>query len=63
MDDFELDQKPSQGKSKMSGGKANSSSSFQAQLEAARRADYIKKMLLGESFLSVSFIKCAFLFC
>ncbi|XP_042456766.1 uncharacterized protein LOC122041219 isoform X1 [Zingiber officinale] len=47
VDDFELDQKPSQGKSKMSGGKANSSSSFQAQLEAARRADYIKKMLLG----------------
>ncbi|XP_074563348.1 uncharacterized protein LOC141819977 isoform X2 [Curcuma longa] len=47
VDDFELDQKPSQSKSKMSGGKANSSSSFEVQLEAARRADDIKKMLLG----------------
>lgn len=49
MDDFELDQKSSQSKSKISGDKVNSSSSFQAQLEAARRADDIKKMLLGES--------------
>ncbi|CAL9762978.1 unnamed protein product [Musa acuminata subsp. burmannicoides] len=47
LDDFNIDQKPSQSTSGSYGDKVTRPSSFEAQLEAARRADDVKKMLLG----------------
>ncbi|XP_065011222.1 uncharacterized protein LOC135583383 isoform X2 [Musa acuminata AAA Group] len=47
LDDFNIDQKPSQSSSGSYGDKVTRPSSFEAQLEAARRADDVKKMLLG----------------
>ncbi|THU49820.1 hypothetical protein C4D60_Mb06t13610 [Musa balbisiana] len=47
LDDFNIDQKPSQSTSSSYGDKVTRPSSFEAQLEAARRADDVKKMLLG----------------
>ncbi|URE10879.1 Sorting nexin C terminal [Musa troglodytarum] len=47
LNDFNIDQKPSQSTSGSYGDKVTRPSSFEAQLEAARRADDVKKMLLG----------------
>ncbi|CAL9093723.1 unnamed protein product [Musa acuminata var. zebrina] len=47
LDDFNIDQKLSQSTSGSYGDKVTRPSSFEAQLEAARRADDVKKMLLG----------------
>ncbi|WOL02316.1 hypothetical protein Cni_G11035 [Canna indica] len=46
-DDLSIDPKLSQSTSRMSGDRVARPSSFETQLEAARRADDVKKMLLG----------------
>ncbi|RWW48936.1 hypothetical protein BHE74_00044956, partial [Ensete ventricosum] len=48
LDGFSIDQKSSQGR--MYNDKVTMTNSFEAQLEAARRADDVKKLLLGETF-------------
>lgn len=47
-DDAELNQKPFQTTSQFGGNKISTLVSFEQQLEAARRASDVKKMLFGE---------------
>lgn len=63
LDDFNIDQKPSQSTSSSYGDKVTRPSSFEAQLEAARRADDVKKMLLGETLFPCNLLYDASSFC
>ncbi|RWW28165.1 hypothetical protein BHE74_00005891 [Ensete ventricosum] len=63
LDDFNIDQKPSQSTSGSYGDKVTRPSSFEAQLEAARRADDVKKMLLGETLFPYNLLYDASSFC
>lgn len=49
MEDSRFSQKPTQTTSRIYGDKVTISSSFDLQLEAARRASDVKKMILGET--------------